>query len=350
MSDTRDLLELLPDFELEDTRQAPSINWGIIGAGGIADRFATAVRDFTSARVVAVGSRNQERGDAFATKFEIPTVHTDYQDLVSDPNVDVVYVATPHSFHRDHALLALEAGKHVMVEKPFTQNGVQAREIVELAQRKGLFVMEAMKTRHAPHTLVLHELIKRGKLGDLVGGQADHSQMLTHVPRLVDPNLAGGALLDLGIYPLSVLVDVFGLPEQIYAVGKLTEAGVDLQVSATLDYPTAQAQMTTCMNGFGTNMATFWGTEGAVWVDDRFFNPSRMLFRDRSGNEWEFDGRAPNGMQYEIAHAARCITDGLLESPRLPLQESVDIVDLLDDIRRQVGVIYPNEPNSLHTT
>ena len=182
---------------------APAIRWGVLGAGGIARRFATAVGEYTQSSIVAVGARSRGRAEQFAAEFSVPRVHVGYEELVADPQVDAIYVATPHSFHAEHAGLAIRAGKPVLVEKPFTHTAPQARELAELARQHGVFAMEAMKTRHLPHMVAIRDLIANGEIGEVAYVQADHAQMLTHVPRLGDPHLAGGALLDLGVYPVS---------------------------------------------------------------------------------------------------------------------------------------------------
>ncbi|MDD9206378.1 Gfo/Idh/MocA family oxidoreductase, partial [Georgenia sp. 10Sc9-8] len=176
-----------------DPRTAPPLRWGILGAGGIAGAFARDVPAHSTQQVVAVGSRDRGRAADFADRHSIPGVHGSYAELVHDPQVDVVYVATPHSHHHAHARLALEAGKPVLVEKAFTRNEAEAQHLFDLADRAGLFVMEAMWTRFLPHMVALRGLVASGALGELVLVQADHGQRLDSVPRLLDPALAGGA-------------------------------------------------------------------------------------------------------------------------------------------------------------
>lgn len=322
---------------------APAIRWGVLGAGGIARRFATAVGEYTQSTVVAVGARSRESAEQFAAEFSVPRVHVGYEELVDDPQVDAIYVATPHSLHAEHATLAVRAGKAVLVEKPFTHTGVQARQLVDVVRQHGVFAMEAMKTRHMPHMAAIRDLIANGEIGEVTYVQADHAQVLTHVPRLGDPNLAGGALLDLGVYPVSFAMDILGRPRNVTASGRLTDRGVDVQASIVLDYESAQASLTTSFAAFGANQAVIAGTEGYIRVNGFFFNANSFEVHRSDGHSWTFDGTVPNGLQYEAAEVARCLDAGLLESPRMPLDDSIAVVETLDEVRRQLGVVYPGE-------
>src|SRR3984957_13272837 len=193
------------------------VRWGILGTGGIARSFATDLRLTDSAVVTAVGSRSRGSADRFADEFAIANRHSSYESLVADPDVDVIYVATPHPMHHENALLALRAGKHVLVEKPFTMNAAEAREIVQVARENGRFAMEAMWTRFLPHVAVIRDWLARGVLGDVVTVTADHGQWFAEDAgfRLFAPELGGGALLDLGVYPVSFASMVLGTPSRI---------------------------------------------------------------------------------------------------------------------------------------
>ncbi|WP_062304961.1 Gfo/Idh/MocA family protein [Demequina subtropica] len=322
---------------------APAVRWGILGAGGIAHKLADAVNRYTASQVIAVGSRSLERSQAFADEMGVPTAYGSYEELLADPDVDVVYVATPHSHHHEHALMAIEAGKHVLCEKAFTQNAAQAREVVAAARAKGVFLMEAMWTRHLPHVHALRELIVRGEIGDLVSVQADHGQALTHVERMWNPELAGGALLDLGVYPIAFAHDLLGVPERITASGRLRETGVDGQVSVVFDYPGAQAILTTTMEVRTPNVALIGGTEGYVEVHDTFYTPTSFTVTKADGTTSFFDGDVPNGFQYEAAEVARCIVAGDTESALLTLDHSIEVMEIMDEVRAQIGLVYPNE-------
>jgi predicted dehydrogenase len=228
--------QTLPAPRTPDPMEAPPVRWGILGPGNIAHAFATALREGTRQEVVAVGSRSAQRARDFADEFGVPTAYGTYAELVADPDVDVVYVASPHSEHRDHALLALEAGKAVLVEKAFTRNAAEAREVLDAATERGLFAMEAMWSRFLPHMDVVRQAVESGLLGDVLTVMADHGQLLhpDGPERLSSPHLAGGSLLDLGVYPLSFTSMVLGPFASVTAVGHLTDQGVDAQLGVTV--------------------------------------------------------------------------------------------------------------------
>ncbi len=323
------------------------IGWGIIGTGGIA---ALQVQDLltTGLHVAAVGSRTKKKSEKFATTFSIPNHHGSYQKLVSDPSVDVVYVATPPPMHAANALMAIEAGKHVLVEKPFTINAGEAREIMNAAAEKGVFVMEAMWTRFLPMMIAVMKRIDAGKIGTPRVLLADHNQYIprSKAVRLHDPELGGGALLDLGIYPLSFASALFGTPKEITARAVLTEQGVDEMTAMICEYESgAQASLHTGFLTPGPNVASVVGTSGRIDIDTVWYNQTTFTRYDRSGRVEEryTDSIKGRGMQYQALEVERCIAKGLKESPTMPLSESVSIMETMDEIRRQIGVVYPSE-------
>lgn len=323
---------------------APAIRWGILGAGGIAHKFADAVTNHTSSTVVAVASRTPGKSQGFAAAEGIENALDSYEELVNRDDIDAVYVATTHNDHHTPALLAIEAGKPVLVEKAFTQNAGQARQVIDAAKAKGVYLQEAMWTRWLPHMHALRDAIARGDIGEIVTVQADHGQPIAHIERLRRPDLAGGALLDLGIYPISFAYDILGAPDKITAVGQLTDEGVDGQISLVFDYAAkAQASLTTTMWARTPCQAVIAGTEGRIEIEDTFYAPSRWRLTRKDGTTWEYDGRVPNGFQYEAAAVARGIAAGATEAPELPLAETLQIMETLDEVRRQVGVVFPNE-------
>ena len=224
------------------------VRWGILGTGGIASTFVTDLRLTDSGVAVAVGSRSQGSADRFADEFGIANRHAGYESLVADPDVDVIYVATPHPMHHDDAILALRAGKHVLVEKPFTMNAAEAREIVRVARENGLFAMEAMWTRFLPHVAVIRDWLAQGVLGDVVTVTADHGQWFAEDAgfRLFAPELGGGALLDLGVYPVSFASMVLGTPSRIVAMSDPAFTGVDAQTSMLFGYDSGAQAVLTC--------------------------------------------------------------------------------------------------------
>lgn len=323
------------------------LHWGILATGGIAHAFTSDLRT-AGLHVAAVGSRRIESAREFAETYGIPNAHGSYDDLVADPTVDIVYIATPHPGHVDTALLALDHGKHVLVEKPFTLNEVEAAAIRDKAAEKGLLAMEAMWTRYLPHMVRIREILAAGTLGEIRVVSADHTQKISTDPahRLNALELGGGALLDLGIYPISFAVDVLGLPERITALARLSDAGSDAEV-ATVFAHAGGAMSTTVSSsrGAGTNSAQIVGTAARIEIDRVWYTPTsfRVVTPDNAVTEQftsEVEGR---GMQYQALAAERLIAAGATSSDVQPIDETVAIMGVLDEVRRQIGVVYPGE-------
>jgi len=321
------------------------LRWGFLSAGGIA---ASVAEDFLIAglTIQAVGARDLAKANEFADRFAIPNRHQGYESLVNDPDVDVIYVSTIHPFHKRDALLAINAGKHLLVEKPFTINAKEAEEVRALAQAKGLFVMEAMWTRFLPSMDAIFEVIDSGALGEIELFTADHSQALTHVPRLLQRDLGGGALLDLGIYPVSMAHRIFGKPTVITAKARLNAEKVDATTSMIFEYAAGkQATMTTSFLGAGPVNASIIGSLARIDIDGSFYAQTSFRVVNHSGeimksyNE-KIDGQ---GRQYQAIHVEKCISQGLVESPVMSLAESVEIMQVMDSVRTQIGVTYPTE-------
>ena len=337
---------------VSDPIEAPPLRWGILGAGHIASRFVTAVQLHTRSTVVAVGSRSRERGEAFAkahgigTGHRVGTVHVGYQALVADPAVEAVYVATPHSEHREHALLAIAAGKHVLVEKAFTRNATEAAEVIEAAHAAGVFLMEAMWTRFLPHVAALHRVIERGEIGEIVHVAADFGGSPPYDPtdRNFNPALAGGALLDLGVYPIAFAQDLLGAPTTVTAVGALAETGVDVQSTVLLGFASrAQATARSSFLADSPRTAVVVGTDGRIEVDPEFYAPTTFTVTRRDGARWRFAEPVGGGMQFEAAEVARCVADGRMESSRVSWASTLEVMRTLDAARAQLGVVYPGE-------
>jgi predicted dehydrogenase len=326
---------------------APRARWGILGTGFIAGLQTPDLVDNGSV-VQAVGSRTMASAAEFAARFQIPTSHGSYEDLVADPDVDVVYISTPHPFHHENALLALDAGKHVLIEKPFAMNAWQAREIVELAETKGLIALEAMWTRYLPHMVRIRELIRSGALGEVRTVIADHNQNLPKDPahRLNDPALGGGALLDLGIYPVSFAFDVFGAPTGIRAAASMTETGVDRQTAMIFEYDGGQQAVLHCaLDTAGPNQASIIGTEGRIEIPSVWYTPSAFTRYDADGNVVErFDEPVTGrGMQYQAQEMERLIAAGSIANDVLPPRQSVQVMEAMDEVRRQIGLVYASD-------
>ncbi len=330
------------------------MRWGVLAPGGIARSMVAALRARTRQEVVAVASRDLERAEAFAAEFGIGRAHEGYEALVADPEVDVVYVASPHSAHREHALLAIEAGKHVLVEKAFARNAAEALDVVDAARAAGVFCMEAMWTRFLPGIDVLRQAIADGLLGDVETVFADHGQPLWPggPARLSDPALAGGALLDLGIYPLSLASWTLGGIEGVTATGSLTPEGVDRQESITVRGRSGGlGVLHATMAARTATLASVAGTLGRVDIGDpeefhgRWYGHAPLRLTGRDGTltaTWEPADR-DFGLEYEACEVARCVTEGRTESELMPLDETLSIMTAMDDVRRQLGVVYPGE-------
>ncbi|MBW4082375.1 Gfo/Idh/MocA family protein [Paenibacillus sp. S150] len=327
---------------------AYKVKWGILSTGWIAHQFVTDLAHTSNGIAYAVGSRNQESADEFAKNHGISVAHATYEDLVNDPEVDAVYIGTPHPFHKDNALLALRAGKAVLCEKPFTVNSAELEEIVAYAREHKLFLMEAMWSRYIPANAKVREWIAAGRIGDVRLVKADMGFRADWNPegRLLNPALGGGALLDVGIYPISFASMILGPhPESIASTVHIGETGVDEHFSLLLSYGDGKAA--SLNGGVRLNMlqeAHVFGTEGYIAVKGSFVNPkSAELYAGSELVETFEDDRASIGYAFEAEEVGRCLQAGLTESPELTLDESVAILKLLDQVRAGWGLTYPGE-------
>ncbi len=315
-----------------------SIKWGVIGTGGIAREFISDVMTHTEMTVAAIGSRNPEKANSF---FPGIKGYGSYEELVNS-DVDAIYIATPHQVHCENTLLALDAGKPVLCEKPFAVNAKEAKMMADSAKTKNLLLMEAMWTRYLPHIQKVRELLP--ELGEVKNIQADHGQSLMHIKRLTDPNYAGGALLDLGIYPISFAFMVLGKPEKITAKGVI-ENGVDLQSSAIFEYSGGrQAVINTVMNAKSPTTASINGTRARLELSTSFYRPTdmRLIYDDGRIVEFKNEYRG-HGLREQAIYFEKMLISGKKESPLLPMSETVEIMECLDEIRNQIGLKYPFE-------
>jgi predicted dehydrogenase len=310
------------------------VRWGILGTGGIAGAFAADLPLSGSGVAVAVGSRSRESADRFAGTFGIARRHASYESLADDPDVDVIYVATPHPMHHRNAILALRAGKHVLVEKPFTMNAAEARDVVQVARERGLFAMEAMWTRFLPHVAVIRDWLAQGALGDVVTVIADHGQWFAEDPafRLFAPELGGGALLDLGVYPVSFASMILGPPSRVVSMSDPAFTGVDAQTSMLLGYDSgAQSVLTCTLRAKGPTRAAIVGTDARIEAEGSFYAPGAVTLIPRNGDpvrvEPAHDGR---GLHYQAGEVARRLAAGDAESPLMPLDESISIMETIE--------------------
>ena len=327
--------------------QAPPLRWGVLAPGGIATDFVSALQARTRQQVVACGSRSLERAEQFASQHGGFTAYGSYEELVADPAVDVVYVASPHSAHHEHALLALRAGKPVLVEKAFARNTQEAAEVLAEAAARGLFCMEAMWSRFLPRYDVVRQAVQTGLLGSAQTVIADHGQLLypDGPQRMSDPALAGGALLDLGIYPISLAAMLMPGDLTVHAAGLLTPLGVDASESVTLIGDEVLASCVATMTGQTANAATIAGDRARLELDGWFYQPGpvRLVAQgDKVLDVWNPES-TEHGLHFEAAEVARRISAGETESPLMPWEETLRIMRIMDQVRSQLGVQYPGE-------
>lgn len=341
--------------EVEDLQHAgvfrpagePRLAWGVIGTGWIADRFTVGTLRHTAQRVVAVGSRSLGRSAAFAAQHGIDGSHASYSALIEDPAVDAVYVGVTADQHRDLALAAIAAGKPVLVEKPFAVTAAEAAEIRDAARSAGVLAMEAMWTRYLPQSDAIRLLRERGALGDIELVMADHGQALAADPtsRLLRPDLGGGALLDLGVYPLALASELLGTPASVTAVGNVLESGVDGTVGLLLSYPgsSARAVLSTSMSVRTPTTAVIAGSAARIELDPAFYMPNGFVLAGPSwGSEPILRWRDQSGivaheaLSYQATALARFVGEGRMESPIYGLDESVAILETIDAARAQL--------------
>jgi predicted dehydrogenase len=337
----------LPPSRVSDPADAPSLNWGVLGGGWIAGRFVDAATRFGNQHVIAIGSRDAERARGFAVEHGIPHRHGSYEDLVADPGVDVVYVSTPHTHHLPHARLALEAGKHVLVEKPIGLNAAQAAELARLAADRGLFCAEAMWTLFLPKFDVLRQLLDAGALGTPQTVLSDHGEWFPATHRITSADLAGGPLLDLGTYNFALTGWVLGEPSEIVARGTPSPHGVNGQASALMSYPGgAEALAHTTIMANTRVEATITGDAGSVFLSGARFRPGPFRVRSADGSvdlRYDEPETGYHGLAYEAAEVARRITAGETATPVRRMADSIATLAVIDEVRRQIGITFPGD-------
>lgn len=323
------------------------IRWGILGCGRIARKFAADLQLVTDAELVAVASRKKETAEVFTNEFPCKHVHGSYEELVNNPDVEVIYIASPHSHHYEHTLLCLNHNKAVLCEKAFAINSRQAKEMIELAREKKVFLMEALWTKFLPHYNKLLELLKNGTLGDIKAVLVNFGfRTGENAPqRLLDPALGGGTLLDIGIYNVFMTLSVLGKPDKIEATMVPAVTGVDEQLSVLFKYNNgAMAQL---FSSFTTNLPTkmeIAATKAGLTLTTRFYEPSAtiQLYHEVKGERKliEFEKEAGFGYQYEARHVNECLKKGLTESPVMTHADTLLLMETMDDIRKIAGIKY----------
>ncbi|PPF34548.1 oxidoreductase [Pseudoclavibacter sp. AY1H1] len=356
------IARLAEGVELLDPADAAPLRWGILGAGHIARRFAHEVPRHTRSAIAAVGARELSRAEAFAQELDVERAHGSYAELIADPSVDAIYLATINSTHHELALACIRAGKPVLVEKPFTLNAREAREVFAAAEQRGVLVVDGMWTRFLPQFTVTRQIAANGMLGRLVTAHANFAGIMdAPVPRIVDVEQGGGALLDIGVYSVAAVHDLMGSPVEVAAAGNLIP-GYAVDGSASVIMRTASAVGTArcSFEGRAASSAEFVFEHGIVELPGEFFIPGMLRVsefdRDGSGEATdestdgvggatvsEWDATVPGGFQFEAAEFARLLAGGATQSPVMPWQASIEILEVLDQARAAVGVVYPGE-------
>lgn len=320
------------------------IRWGILATGNIANVFAKALTDLPDAKVLAVASRTQEKAESFGNKWNIARRYASYEALTADPDINVIYIATPHSHHYDNMQLCLGAGKHVLCEKSFTLTAWETEACIQLARKKGLFLMEAMWMRFFPLMTQVRQWISEGRIGQVRMVQADLYERFDFdaAHRLYDPTLGGGVLLDMGIYPISFATMLLGMPDQVTSHAHLASTGVDELDTIIFAYDNgASALLSTSMKVKKPSEAFIVGTNGYIKIPDLFLMADRLTLH--------IDGDDPqkivipfrsNGMIHEAEHVHECLRAGKLESDIMPLDETLRLMQLMDNLRYKWGVEY----------
>ena len=324
------------------TNAVRPVRWGVLATGRIAATVSRDLDHVPGAVRHAVASRNPARSAAFAREHGFAVAHGSYAELVADPDVDVVYVATPHPQHLAAAELALRAGKPVLVEKPVTATLAGAERLVALARETGTFCMEAMWTRFLPNGAHLTELVRDGAIGEVRAVHADLGFRAPDDPtsRYLDPALGGGALLDVGVYPVALAQQLLGAPESVHVTGSLTATGVDGDVALLLRGPTgASALLSASITSAAASAAWVEGTDGRIEVPRSFERmPALHVFHPGAEDEVVDLGRLGSGYAHMLAHVQSCLAEGRQESPVMPLDDTLDVMRVVDAAQRALGL------------
>ena len=324
------------------------IRWGILGCGKIARKFASDLKYVKDAQLVAVAAREQSAAEEFAKDFPAKHKHGSYESLAQNPEVDVIYIATPHGFHHEHTMLCLKYKKAVLCEKAFAMNTRQVTEMITLAKAQGVFLMEAFWTKFLPHYNLVKQMITNGKIGSIkyITAEFGYTPGSPVPQRMFDPRLGGGSLYDIGIYPVFMTLDILGRPDNIEAGMTKASTGIDEQCAIRFDYKSGvKAQLFSTFAANLAGQAEVVGDKGRIRFTDSFHAPWTSLeFYKSSVDSKEsvpFEKSAGFGYEYEARHVTECLQKGLIESPVMTHAQSLLIIETLDRIREKAGIRYP---------
>ena len=324
------------------------IKWGILSTGHISKKFADALALLPDAVLAAVASRDLETAKNFAEKYNVPKAYGTYEELAADPDIDVIYIGTPHTFHLENSVMCMRKGKAVLCEKALTINAAEAREMVRVAREQNLFLMEAMITRHVPLIKKVLAWIREGRIGEVRMVRASRCARGVFPPgaRQMNPELGGGSLLDVGVYVISFASMIFQKsPLETVGIGHIGDWESDEQGVAILKYGNGEiADLSFALRTAAVNEAYIFGTEGYIKIDDVFAVPTKAsLFVNKVEVEVLEEPIIGNALNYEAEEVMRCLKLGLKESPFMPMDESVQIMEIMDNIRKPWGLVYPND-------
>jgi predicted dehydrogenase len=318
--------------------------WGIMGAGKIADKFCTALMVTEGAEVYAVASRDMDKAKDYAVRYNAVATYNNYEDLVNDQNVDIIYIATPHSFHYEQTLLCLQHNKPVLCEKPMSLSTKQTTEMIAAAAEKKLFLMEGMWTACMPFMEKILSLIEEDAIGQPQYIHADFGFTAPFDPagRLFKKALGGGSVLDVGIYPIFLATIIFGKPSLIQSVSKLTTTGVDEYSNMVLQYPGGQTAHLLSSISFNTALeAEIIGTKGRIKIDNPCFKATdfTLILNDGTSEHFSMPHQS-NGFEHQIKEVMHCLDNGLLQSSKVPHQLTITVSKIMEEVLKQAGVVY----------
>ncbi|WP_296384681.1 Gfo/Idh/MocA family oxidoreductase [Winogradskyella sp.] len=319
------------------------INWGIIGAGKIASKFATDLNSVSNTNLYGIASRDVEKAQSFALEFEANNAYGNYEALALDPNIDAIYIATPHSFHKAHTLLCLNHKKPLLCEKPFAMNLEEVNVMIQLSKNNNTLLMEAMWTAFLPHFQYAKDLLNKNHFGNIIKLEADFGffPKYDENSRVFDKSIGGGSLLDIGIYPVFAALSILGKPNSVEANADFFPSGADSECNIVFHYDTAEAILKSTLLEETKTEAVFYCENGIIKINSRFHEPSSVKLIDKFGNSElkSFDYNTI-GYSYEIEHFNQLIRDGKTESDLMTFERSQQLIHTLDKIRKLINLVY----------